>query len=73
VQGCVRRLEGNCLHFSGCGGGVCGWGELGVRVDGGGVDGWVGEGAGEGISVGGCVGGVWTWCVGVHVGVCGCG
>jgi hypothetical protein len=46
VQGCVRRLEGNCLHFSACGGGVGwggwvgGWGELrsvwmvGVWMDG---------------------------------------
>ena len=72
MQGCVRRLEGNCLHFSVCGGGV-GWGggELRVRVDGGGVDGWLRDGAAEVIGVGvwaGCGRVVWVYmwvCVGV--------
>ena len=50
-----------------------GWGELRVRVDGGGVDGWVGDGAGEVIGVGvwaGCGRGVWCTCGCVWV--CGC-
>ncbi len=48
MQGRVRRLEGSFVFiFS-----VCGWGELRVRVDGGGVDGWLWDGAAEVIGVG---------------------
>jgi hypothetical protein len=39
-------------------------GRAAVRVDGGGVDGWLRDGAAEVIGVG-----VWAGCVGVHVGV----